>query len=144
MINLNEGFTPEKELPAFIAGQVVYHLNYGYRGLVVDTDPSCQAPDAWYQSNQTQPDRNQPWYHVLVDGTHETTYVAQSNLELDRSGAPVVHPMLNLFFYGIDEEENKYLRNDVPWNPGNPPDAPPPLPPEGPPSSPPPEPPTEN
>ena len=139
MINLNEGFTPEEELPTFKPGQVVYHLNYGYRGLVVDSDPSCTAPDAWYQSNQTQPDRHQPWYHVLVDGSHETTYVAQSNLKLDQSGAPVVHPMLNLFFSGIDEEENKYLRNDVPWDPGQPPDAPPPLPPEGSPSSPPPD-----
>ena len=103
MINLSEGFSPEEELPTFKPGQVVYHLNYGYRGLVVDSDPSCKAPDAWYQSNQTQPDRHQPWYHVLVDGSHETTYVAQSNLKLDQSGAPVVHPMLNLFFSGIDE-----------------------------------------
>lgn len=139
MINLNEGFTPKEDLPTFNTGQVVYHLHYAYRGLIVDSDPSCKAPDAWYQSNQTQPDRHQPWYHVLVDGSHETTYVAQSNLKLDQSGAPVVHPMLNLFFYGIDEEENEYLRNDVPWDPGQPPDAPPPLPPEGSPSSPPPD-----
>jgi len=144
MINLNEGFTPEEELPTFSPGQVVCHITYGYRGLVVDSDPKCQAPDAWYESNQTQPNRHQPWYHVLVDGSHETTYVAQSNLKLDQSGAPVVHPMLNLFFYGVDEAANKYLRNDVPWDPGQPPDAPPPLPPESPPPSSPPNLPKEN
>ena len=59
MINLNESFAPEEQLPAFIPGQVVYHVNYAYRGLVVDSDPTCQAPDAWYQSNQTQPNENQ-------------------------------------------------------------------------------------
>ena len=144
MINLNEGFVPNGIPAAFSPGQVVRHVSYGYRGLIVDSDPTCQAADAWYHSNQTQPERDQPWYHVLVDGSHETTYVAQSNLKIDPSGAPVVHPMLNLFFYGIDEEENKYLRNDVPWNPGQPPDAPPPLPPDTPPSSPPPEPPAGN
>ena len=37
--------------------------------------------------------------------------------------------MLNLFFFGIDEENNRYLRNDVPFDPGKPPDAPPPPPP---------------
>ena len=144
MINLNEGFTPKKESPFFSPGQVVRHLSYAYRGLIVDSDPTCQAADTWYQSNQTQPDRLQPWYHVLVDGSHEATYVAQSNLKLDLSGNPVVHPLLNLFFSELDEAENKYLRNDVPWDPGQPPDAPPPLPPDTPPSSSPPEPPAEN
>lgn len=137
MINLNEGFSPQPMNPTFQPGQVIVHRRYDYRGVIVAFDSSCQAPEAWYQSNQTQPDRNQPWHHVLVDGTHETTYVAQSNLKLDLSGDPVVHPMLNLFFHGIDEENNQYLRNDVPWNPGQPPDAPPPLPPSAPPPSPP-------
>jgi len=131
MINLNEGYTPEEKPFIFSSGQIVSHLSYGYRGLIVDSDSICKAPEAWYQSNATQPEKIQPWYHVLVDGTHEVTYVAQSNLELDHSGAPVVHPMLNLFFSGLDEMENRYLRNDVPWNPGQPPDAPPPLPPPG-------------
>ena len=97
--------------------------------MIVEFDLTCQAPDSWYQSNQTQPDRNQPWYHILVDGNQQVTYVAQSNLVYDQLNKPVVHPMLNLFFSGHDEEENKYIRNDVPWDPGNPPDAPPPGPP---------------
>ena len=139
MINLNEGFSPQPTDPTFQPGQVIVHRRYDYRGLIVEMDLSCKAPEAWYQSNQTQPERNQPWYHVLVDGTHETTYVAQSNLKPDLSGDAVVHPMLNVFFHGIDEESNQYLRNDVPWNPGQPPDAPPPLPPDEPPSAPPPE-----
>ena len=98
MINLNEGFTPEEELPTFIPGQVVYHLKYGYRGLVVDTDPTCQAPDVWYQSNQTQPDRNQPWYHDWSTVPMRLPTPPSPTLNsIDR--APVVHPMLNLFLW---------------------------------------------
>jgi len=97
--------------------------------LIVEIDENCQANDNWYQSNQTQPSKNQPWYHVLVDGNHNITYVAESNLKFDTLRKPVVHPMLNLFFYGIDEENNHYLRNKVPFDPGKPPDAPPPPPP---------------
>ena len=133
MINLHENFSIEPDSAKFSPGEIVRHLRYGYRGLIVEFDPTCQAPENWYQSNQTQPSRNQPWYHVLVDGSHQVTYVAQSNLAPDQTGKPVVHPMLNLFFSGIDETNNRYLRNEVPWNPGQPPEAPPPLPPEEPP-----------
>ena len=97
MINLNEGFSPLKS-PKFKPGQIVSHLKYSYRGLVVESDESCKADETWYQSNQTQPDREQPWYHLLVDGNQHVTYVAQSNLELDLSGEPIVHPMLNFSF----------------------------------------------
>ena len=110
MINLNEGFSVPRKTPKFKAGQIVTHLKYSYRGLVVESDETCQADEIWYQSNQTQPDREQPWYHLLVDGNQHVTYVAETNLEPDLSGNPIVHPMLNLFFYGIDEENNRYLR----------------------------------
>ena len=126
MINLANGYTCLENSPKFSKGEVIEHQMYGYRGVIVDYDNTCQAPEHWYHSNQTQPNRNQPWYHVLVDGNQQVTYVAECNLTLDQSGQPVVHGMLNLFFSGYDERKNKYLRNDVPWNPGNPPDAPPP------------------
>jgi len=129
MINLSDGFAPPSETPRFEIGEVISHKRYAYRGVIVSIDTDCQAPDDWYKANQTQPNRNQPWYHILVDGNQQVTYVAQSNLEYDQLGSPVVHPMLNLFFYGHDENENKYLRNEIPWDPGKPPDAPPPTPP---------------
>ena len=129
MINLSEGYAPPLDVPKFELGEVIFYKRYGYRGVIVSIDSDCQAPDDWYQANQTQPNRNQPWYHVLVDGNQQVTYVAQSSIEYDQLGSPVVHPMLNLFFYGHDENENKYLRNEVPWDPGKPPDAPPPTPP---------------
>ncbi|MDG1138080.1 MAG: heat shock protein HspQ [Opitutales bacterium] len=129
MINLANGYTSTEISPKFSTGDIINHQMYNYRGVIVDYDSTCQAPEHWYKSNQTRPERHQPWYHVLVDGNQQVTYVAESNLSLDQTGLPIVHGMLNIFFSGYDEQKNKYKRNNVPWNPGNPPEAPPPSPP---------------
>ena len=78
--------------------------------MVADFDVRCLADDAWYMKNQTQPDRNQPWYHVLVDGSGATTYAAQENLEPDECGEPVDHPMVEQFFAGF--EDGRYIPRD--------------------------------
>ena len=77
----------------FHAGQVIRHKRFDYRGVVVGVD--------------------QPWYHVLVHGAHQTTYVAERNLEPDPSEQPVEHPLLSRYFdkfsdgfYGNSREEN--------------------------------------
>jgi len=113
----------------FQTGDIITHKRYKYRGVIVHIDLSFQGDESWYLSNQTQTSKEQPWYFVLVDGNQQVTYVAEENLNHDYSGNSVVHPMLNLFFSGFNSELNQYIRNDVPWNPGQPPDAPPPLPP---------------
>ena len=82
----------------FEVGQVIHHKRYEYRGVIIGADPQCQADEDWYQKNQTQPERGQPWYHVLVHGASHTTYVAHQNLEPDSSGERVQHPMLGRFF----------------------------------------------
>ena len=99
--------------PRFGPGELVRHKRYGYRGVVVHADPRCLGDDEWYYSNQTQPDRNQPWYHVLVDGSSTTTYPAQENLEPDQSGEPVDHPLVDHFFGEF--RDGRYVRNDEPW-----------------------------
>ena len=57
----------------FREGQIVRHLRYAYRGVVVGYDRTCQADDAWYdfqtRGKGYRPTRDQPWYHVLVDGS---------------------------------------------------------------------------
>ena len=100
-------------MPLFTPGQLVRHQRYGYRGVIVDFDVRCLAPDSWYQRNLTQPDRNQPWYHVLVDGSAAVTYAAQSNLVPDHEQQPVHHPLVSRFFEAFDGR--KYERNDTPW-----------------------------
>ena len=95
----------------FDVGDLVHHKRYGYRGVIVSVDPECRASESWYQSNQTQPDRDQPWYHVLVDGAQHTTYVAQSNLEPDAAGGRVSHPLVGRFFKSFFE--GRYYRESL-------------------------------
>lgn len=99
--------------PLFQPGQLVRHRRYGYRGVVVDYDLTCQADDEWYQSNQTQPERKQPWYHVLVDQSGTTTYPAQSSLQPDEDKQPITHPLLGYFFSHF--ANGRYIRNSQPW-----------------------------
>ena len=101
--------------PRFCAGELVRHVRYGYRGVVVEADVRCEASAAWYQKNQTQPIREQPWYHVLVDGSNHTTYAAQTSLEPDGSREPIDHPLVPLFFAGL--KAGRYERNERPWPP---------------------------
>ncbi|MCH8922242.1 MAG: heat shock protein HspQ [Planctomycetes bacterium] len=99
----------------FDSGQLVKHRRYGYRGVIVECDTHCTAPKEWYQSNKTQPERLQPWYHVLVHNSNQITYAAQTSLEADDSGQPVDHTLVNLFFAGFTGEG--YVRNERPWPP---------------------------
>ena len=97
----------------FACGDLVRHRRYGYRGVVVDLDASCRAPDGWYLSNSSQPDRAQPWYHVLVHGSHQTTYAAEENLAAEPEPAEVAHPLVAVFFDGY--AGGRYVRNERPF-----------------------------
>lgn len=76
-------------------------------------DLKCKAADDWYQSNQSQPKRDQPWYHVLVDGSNQTTYAAQSSLMPDPSGTEINHPLIKVFF--SEFAGGFYVRNHEAW-----------------------------
>jgi len=97
----------------FQIGQLVKHRRYGYRGVVVAYDPSCQADDDWYNANRTQPDRNQPWYHVLVSESDQITYPAESSLTVDDSGDEISNPLISHFFTSFDQ--GRYIRNERSW-----------------------------
>jgi len=99
--------------PVFDPGELVCHRRYGYRGVVVHRDDFCQADEQWYSKNQTQPDRDQPWYNVLVDGTSSCTYAASENLVADASGLAISHPLLQHFFSAF--KDGRYTRNAEPW-----------------------------
>lgn len=101
------------ETPTFRPGQVVRHKRYGYRGVVVELDPVCRADETWYNANRSQPERNQPWYHVLVHESMQVTYAAETSLEADESGGEVVHPYVPYFF--TEFKDGEYIRNSQPW-----------------------------
>jgi heat shock protein HspQ len=100
----------EREL-LYAPGQLVRHRRYGYRGVVADFDMTCMAEETWYYANRTRPPRNQPWYHVLVDGSPTMTYAAQTSLEEDDRDDPVHHPMIEVLFTAF--ENGRYERSDV-------------------------------
>lgn len=84
----------------FGPGQVVRHRMFGYRGLVFDVDPVFSHDAEWYAALAiTSPPRDEPWYHVLVDGAEYITYVAERNLtESDDSAASIDNPRLPDYF----------------------------------------------
>ncbi len=89
----------------FSVGQVIHHLRFDYRGVIVDVDPGFQGSEEWYeQVARSRPPKDQPWYHVLVHGADHTTYVAERNLEADGSGEPIQHPGLEEFFVAFTGE----------------------------------------
>ena len=129
MIRILQECQSEDNPTKFQTGNIITHRRYEYRGVIVHTDPTFKGDENWYLSNQTQPSKDQSWYFVLVDESQQVTYVAEENLKYDNSANLVVHSMLNLFFSGFDAELKRYIPNDVPWNPGQLPDALPPIPP---------------
>lgn len=92
----------------FDVGQLIHHRLFDYRGVVFDVDPEFQGTDEWYeQVAKSQPPRDQPWYHVLVHGDPQTTYVAERNLELDATGEAIEHPLIQQIFAGL--ENGRYI-----------------------------------
>jgi len=95
----------------FSIGELVQHRLFNYRGVIVDVDQNFQATDEWYEAvAKSRPPKNKPWYHVLVDGSNHSTYVAERHLEADEELRPVEHPMLDHFFTTF--EDGKYRRDE--------------------------------
>jgi heat shock protein HspQ len=89
-------------------GDLIYHKLYGYRGVIVDIDPCFQLTDEWYDRvASSRPPKNEPWYHVLVNQSLNSTYVAEQNLDPDLTGEKIDHPMVELFFTGL--QDGRYI-----------------------------------
>jgi len=94
----------------FSVGDLIHHRLFGYRGVIVDVDSTFQLTENWYeQVAKSRPPKNQPWYHVLVDGSSQATYVAEQNLEHDDILGPINHPQLKQFFSKL--ENGRYIHN---------------------------------
>lgn len=113
MLKLNEPFQVDSSSPLYSPGQLLLHKQYGYRAVVVEFDLVCEASDEWYYSNNTQPHREQPWYHLLVHNEDHTTYAAEDNVEPDHTAQPIDHPLIEHFF--IHFQNGRYIRNNTEW-----------------------------
>ncbi len=92
----------------FSIGQLVHHLLFDYRGVIVDVDATFQGTEEWYgQMAKSRPPKDEPWYHVLVDQAEHTTYVAERNLKPDGRLDPIEHPLCDHFF--SDFKDGQYI-----------------------------------
>ena len=83
----------------FTVGQIVHHVLFNYRGVIVDIDSNFQGTETWYREvAKSSPPRNKPWYHVLVDKSYSITYVAERNLEEEILKEPIEHPLIKEYF----------------------------------------------
>ncbi len=82
----------------FRVGERVSHRKFGYRGVIVDVDPTFDGTEEWYEKvARSRPPRDRPWYHILVHDAEHMTYVAERHLEPDESIDPIRHPLLEEF-----------------------------------------------
>jgi heat shock protein HspQ len=87
----------------FNPGQIVEHTRFGYRGIIAGVDPDFQLSEAWYDAvARSRPPKDQPWYHVLVDGAEHTTYVAERHLRASDDHSQIDHPLLGQYFNRYD------------------------------------------
>jgi heat shock protein HspQ len=83
----------------FSIGQIIHHRKFDYRGVIFDVDPVFNGTEAWYDTvAKSRPPKDEPWYHVLVDNSQHTTYVAEKNLETADSILPIHHPLIEHYF----------------------------------------------
>jgi len=95
----------------YSVGDIIHHKLFNYRGVIVDVDPNFQSTDEWYEVvARSRPPKDEPWYHVLVNETSNSTYVAEQNLEADTSGNKIKHPMIEEFFTGL--RNGRYISDE--------------------------------
>lgn len=89
----------KSNLAKFNVGQVVHHKLFDYRGVIYDVNPSFEGTDDWYdEMAKTKPPKDDPWYHILVDGSDSMTYVAEQNIEPDLMEQPIENPLTEVLF----------------------------------------------
>lgn len=86
----------------FHIGQIIEHNKFGYRGVIFDVDAQFSGSESWYQEVATScPPKDAAWYHVLVDGSDATTYVAERHIQEAFDYKEVDHPLIDVYFSGF-------------------------------------------
>lgn len=97
----------------FSIGQIIKHLKVGYRGVIFGVDAEFSLSEEWYEEvARSRPPKDQPWYHVMVDGATHTTYVAQRHLVASDDLSQIEHPSLGQVFSRFDGK--RYLPSVAP------------------------------
>jgi len=94
-----------KSQAKFQVGQIICHKLFDYTGVIFDVDPTYQGTEEWYREVAlSQPPKDEPWYHVLVNNAVHSTYVAEQNLAASEKPKPIIHPEAERIFKGFDGE----------------------------------------
>ncbi len=94
----------------FQVGQIIHHKLFDYIGVIFDVDPNFQGTDEWYeQVALSRPQKDKPWYHVLVNEAAHTTYVAEQNIEYADATQRIVNPLSDMLFSDFDGKLYKLL-----------------------------------
>lgn len=87
----------------FNVGQLVDHLKFGYRGVIFAVDAEFSLSEEWYDNvAKSRPPKDSPWYHVMVDGAANTTYVAERHLAAAKDRSQINNPHLGQYFHQFD------------------------------------------
>ena len=74
----------------------------------VDKAKGAPPTDEWYQEvAKTNPPKDKPWYHILVNDEDYTTYVAERNMLIQGAPEPIKHPLLKILFDNFDGDSYK-------------------------------------
>ena len=88
----------------FHIGQIIEHNKFAYRGVIYDADAQFSGSESWYDTvAKSRPPKDAPWYHVLVDGSDTTTYVAERHLIETSNHLEVDHPLIEVYFVGFSD-----------------------------------------
>ena len=96
----------------FQIGEIIHHLKFDYRGVIIDIDPYFMGTEKWYEEVAlSRPPKDKPWYHVLVEDSTIQTYVAERHLEKDQSGKAVNNIYVNKIFKEL--KNGIYVKKDL-------------------------------
>lgn len=100
----------------FRIGDRVRHSIFGFRGIIFDVDPVFANSEEWYAQDPRQPDRNQPFYHLLADNGEQSyiAYVSQQDLLVDEGREPIDHPAVDMMF--TREADGAYRLDAQHWH----------------------------
>jgi hemimethylated DNA binding protein len=108
-----DGGSMLKGQPRFRTGDIVIAPRLGWRGVIVDFDLSCKAPDSWYLAHGIDAQKGQPWYHIFINNSQQVGYAAEESLVSDPSNEKVFHPLVPHFFEKF--ENGRFIRNHRAW-----------------------------
>ena len=83
----------------YSVGQIIHHLRFDYRGVIVDVDATFQGTEEWYEEMaKSKPPKDKPWYHVLVDQSYTMTYSCRRKTwKRTPHQNPLMHPLVDQY-----------------------------------------------